>query len=185
MPSSSAASTISTRASPARPPSAPSPARAWRRPSRAWAGTPSPASRDNDALLRRSLLGALGQLRRPGGRRRGATPLRGLARRPRQPDAAPAARPCWRSSPTTPTPRPGTSSTPWPRRPPTPPTRRRLYRYLGTSRDPALADRALALALTKEPPADRRAGADRGRREDLPGQGLRLRHRPSRRRWTP
>ena len=29
----------------------------------------------------------------------------------------------------------------------------RLYRYLGASRDPALADRALALALTSEPPA--------------------------------
>ena len=29
----------------------------------------------------------------------------------------------------------------------------RFYRYLGVSHDPALADRALALALTKEPPA--------------------------------
>ena len=110
-----------------------------------------PGESDNDALLRRSLLNVLGKFDDPAvvgeARRRfaglvanpeslhGAARLTVLSIAASHADAA-----TWDQLHAMA--QKSTEST----------DRSRLYSYLGTARDPALADKALALALTKEPP---------------------------------
>ena len=110
-----------------------------------------PGESDNDALLRRSLLGELGKFDDPGvvaeARRRFAglvanpESLRGAARLTvLSITASHADVATWEQLHAMA--QTSTEST----------DRSRLYSYLGTARDPALADKALALSLTKEPP---------------------------------
>ncbi len=147
-----------------------------------WEAKPGEA--DPVAILRTQLIGALASVGDARGHRRSAPPLRGAA----PPTRLRCRRRCARPS-----------SAWWPahadaatwdqlhaaaQAEKTPLVKDQYYALLSSAEDPALAQRALELALTDEPGETNSARHDLGRRGAASGPRLRLRRRRIASRWT-